>query len=48
MEPTIFYSLQDFMLHSKTITYLLMGMGIGGMACFWYFLTGRDRDIKKF
>lgn len=48
MEPTTFYSLQDFMLHSKTITYVLMGGGLVGLACFWYFLCGRDKDIKRF
>lgn len=48
MEPASFYSLQDFMLHTKTVTYVLMGAGLVGIACFWLFLTGRDKDIRRY
>ncbi len=44
----VFYSLQDFMLHTKTITYVLMGVGLAALACFWLFLSDRDEDIRKF
>ena len=42
---TIFYSLQEFMIHSKTITYLMMGAALVLTPLFWFFLT--DRDEKK-
>jgi len=42
---TIFYSLQDFMFCSKSITYLLMGAILIFMPLYWLFLT--DRDEKK-
>ena len=44
----VFLSLHDFMLHTKTITYVLMGAGVIGLACFWRFLTGRDDDIRTY
>ena len=43
-----FYSLHAFMLETKTLTYVLMGLGIIAMACFWHFLSGRDEDIRKY
>ncbi len=45
---TIFYSLHDFMLHTKTITYMLMGLGVVGLLGYWLFLTGRDESIRKY
>ncbi len=48
MQPEVFTSLQDFMLHTKSITYILMGVGLVALACFWVFLSGRDEDIRKF
>ena len=38
----IFHSLHDFMLHSKGITYLLIGCGLVALAWFWGFLNERD------
>ena len=45
---TIFYSLQDFMLSTKTMTYILMGLGVLGLLGYWLFLTGRDESIRKY
>ena len=45
---TIFYSLQDFMVHTKSITYILMGLGVLGLLGYWLFLTGRDEKIRKY
>jgi hypothetical protein len=45
---SVFYSLQDFMLHTKTVTYVLMGLGLFGLFGYWLFLTGRDESIRKF
>jgi len=42
---SIFYSLQDFMIFSKGITYLIMGLILILMPLYWLFLT--DRDEKK-
>ena len=43
-----FYSLQAFMLETKTLTYLLMGGGIIALALFWRFLSARDDEIRKY
>ena len=43
MENT-FYTLQDFMLHTKGVAYLLMGAVVLGMLGFWLYLSGRDED----
>ena len=40
---SIFYSLHDFYLHSKSVTYIFMGIGIFCLLGWWVFLTGRDR-----
>ncbi|MBF0377836.1 MAG: hypothetical protein HQK72_10185 [Desulfamplus sp.] len=44
----IFYTLQDFMVHTKGITYLIMGGLLVGLPLFWLFLTGRDEKNKTF
>ncbi len=43
-----FYSLHDFMLHTKSVTYVLIGAGLVVLAGFWLFLSGRDEKIRKF
>lgn len=43
-----FYSLQDFMLCTKTLTYVFMGLGVLCMLGYWIFLTGRDENIRKY
>ncbi len=43
-----FYSLQNFMLWSKSLTYICMGLGVLGLLGYWLFLTGRDEQIRKF
>jgi hypothetical protein len=45
---TIFYTLQDFMLHSKNITYILIGGILIGLMLFWLFLAGRDEKKRTF
>ncbi len=40
----VFYTLHDFMLHTKSMAYLLVGAMIVGMLGFWLYLTGRDED----
>lgn len=39
-----FYTLQEFMAHTKSITYILIVMILFGMLGFWYFLVERDED----
>ncbi len=41
---TIFYTLQDFMIFTKGITYIIMGGILVFMPLFWCFLTQRDED----
>lgn len=45
---TVFYTLQDFMTFSKSITYLVMGATLIILALFWSFLTGRDEKKRTF
>ena len=40
----IFYTLQDFMTHTESVTYLLVIATLIGMTVFWWFLTGKDED----
>jgi len=40
----IFYTLQDFMTHTESVTYLLVIATLIGMTVFWWFLTGKDKD----
>jgi len=47
MEP-ILYTLQDFMAHSKSITYLVMGGILIALLLFWFFLTGRDEKKRTY
>jgi hypothetical protein len=37
-------TLQEFMLHTKNITYLLIVAALVGITGFWLFLTDRDED----
>ena len=41
MEQT-FFTLQDFMVHTKGVIYVLMGLSLVGIVGFWFFLTGKD------
>ncbi len=40
----VFYTLQDFMTHAESVTYLLIGATLVWMTLFWLFLTGKDQD----
>jgi hypothetical protein len=40
----VFYTLQDFLLHTESVTYLLVIATLVGMTVFWWFLTGKDED----
>lgn len=44
----IFYTLHDFLLHAKSMTYILMGGILVGMLLFWLFLSGRDEKKRTF
>ncbi len=43
MEGAI-HTLQEFMFHTETITYLLIVAALIAITGFWLFLTGRDED----
>ena len=43
MEGTI-HTLQDYMLHTETITYILIVGALVGITFFYRFLTDRDDD----
>jgi len=45
---SLFYTMHDFLLHSKSITYMLMGVILVGMLLFWLFLSGRDEKKRTF
>lgn len=38
------HTLQEFMLHTKNIIYVLIVLALLAMPAFWRFLTGRDED----
>lgn len=38
------HTLQEFMLHTKNITYVLIVVALVGIAGFWRFLTERDDE----
>jgi hypothetical protein len=40
----VFYTLHDFMVHTKGAAYILMGAILLGLLGFWLFLTGRDEE----
>jgi len=44
----IFYTLHDFMLHTKSIVYILMGVILVCLPLFWLFLTGRDEKNNTY
>lgn len=39
-----FYTLHDFLVYTKFVAYILMGLTLLGFLGFWLFLTGRDED----
>ena len=43
MESTI-HTLQDYMLHTETITYIIIVAALVGFTFFFRFLTERDED----
>ena len=44
----VFYSLQDFMLYYKSITYIVMGIVLIALPLFWRFLSGRDEKKRTY
>lgn len=40
----IFYTLHEFMVHTKNISYILMAVTLIALAGFWSYLVGRDED----
>ena len=40
----MFYTLQDYMLHTEAVTYILIVCALIGITWFWRFLSGRDDD----
>ncbi|MDA8140959.1 MAG: hypothetical protein M0036_20110 [Desulfobacteraceae bacterium] len=38
------HTLQQFMLHTKNIIYILIVLALAAMPAFWCFLTGRDEE----
>ncbi len=37
-------TLQDFMLHTESVTYIIMGISLIGVLGFWFYLTETDDD----
>ena len=44
----IFYTLQDFMVHTKAMTYIVMGATLVVILLFWRFLAGRDEKMRTY
>ncbi len=45
---TLFFTLHDFMVYTKGITYLIMGGILIAFPLFWLFLTGRDEKRRTY
>ncbi len=43
MKETL-YTLQEYMLHTESISYIIMGLSLICVVCFWLFLTQTDED----
>ena len=41
-------TLQDLMLHNKSITYIMMGVVLICFVGFWRFLTGREERNRRY
>jgi hypothetical protein len=41
---TIYYTLNDYLAHTKGVAYILIVIILIGLFCFWRFLTGKDED----
>ncbi len=44
----MFYTLQDFMTHTKGVVYIIMGAILVLMPLFWRFLTDKDDQKPTF
>jgi hypothetical protein len=44
----IFYTLQDFMTHTKGVAYVLIAAALICLPLFWRFLTGRDDHERTY
>jgi len=42
-----FHTLQEFLTHSKGVTYVIMGLVLIGFVGFWRFLGTYDEEKKK-
>ncbi len=45
---TLFYTLQDFMTHTKAVAYVLIAAALIALPLFWKFLTGRDENERTY
>ncbi len=43
MKETI-VTLQEFMLHTESVTYIIMGVSLIGVLGFWLYLSETDED----
>ncbi|MFI3271902.1 MAG: hypothetical protein R3Y11_07380 [Pseudomonadota bacterium] len=41
-------TLHEFMLYTKSWTYIFMGVALAVYVGYWIFLTGRDEKIRKY
>ena len=46
MDGTI-QTLQEYMLHTESITYIIIVAALIGITCFYRFLTDRDDDKEE-
>lgn len=42
-----YYVYHDFMMHTKNIVYMLMGLFVAVFWGLWAFMTSRDEEIHK-
>ena len=44
----MYNTLQDLMLHNKSVTYVLMGALLVCFIGFWHFLTGKEERKRRY
>lgn len=43
----MFHTLQEYLIHTEGVTYILIVLTLVSLAGFWFFLTGRDDNDKE-
>ncbi len=42
-----FHTLQEYLLYTESLVFIIMGLSLLLFLGFWTFLTGRDKELRK-